>query len=69
MIARQAAIFLIVYESVNGKKYYSVFRFYSEIVPAMEVYVPIIEFIVNGEGKIDLDTARSICNERPIMGW
>lgn len=66
-VARSAAVFLIIYEGINGKKYYSIFRIYSKIVPLLPVYDLVVEFIFSGEGKYDMAKARSLCEEREIM--
>lgn len=65
--ARTAAVFLIIYEGINGKKYYSIFRLYSKIVPLLRVYDLVVEFISSGDGEYNIVKARSLCKERETM--
>lgn len=66
-LKRTAAIFLITYEGINGKKYYSIFRLYSKIWPLLSVYDLVVEFISSGEGEYDMLKARTLCNEQESM--
>lgn len=63
-LKRTAAIFLISYESVNGKKYYSIFRLYSKILPILDTYDLVVEFISSGDGECNMEKAYAICEER-----
>jgi hypothetical protein len=66
-IAKTAGVFLITYDSVNGNKYYSIFRIYSKIVPLFGVYDLVVEFIPNRQDMYDLATAKCLCEKFPIM--
>jgi len=66
-VARSACVFLITYEGINSKRYYSVFRIYSKIIPLLSVYELVVEFISNGQGQIDMEIAKDLCNAKVIM--
>lgn len=66
-IARSVAVFLITYEGINDRKYYSIFRLYSKIVPLLPVYDLVVEFINNGQETFDMASAKCLCRTRPIM--
>lgn len=66
-IARSAAVFLINYDGINGKTYYSIFRIYSKIAPLMPVYDLVVEFIGSGRKSINMQIAKTFCDRKPIM--
>jgi len=66
-LKRTAAIFLITYEGVNSKKYYSIFRLYSKIWPLLDTYDLVVEFIASGDGECGIVKARAICKDRGTM--
>jgi len=66
-LKRTAAIFLITYDGINNKKYYSIFRLYSKIWPVLDVYDLVVEFIASGEGEYNMAKACAICKEREAM--
>lgn len=55
------AIFLVHYQNINGKTFYSVFKFYTKH-PATNEFI--IEFIDSSEGRYTLQNARKICSAR-----
>ena len=66
-IARVGAVFLIVYQGINNKTYFSVFRIYSKIVPLLKVYDLVVEFIDNGQRRLNMVNAKKLCVKKPIM--
>jgi hypothetical protein len=66
-LKRTAAIFLINYQGVNNKRYYSIFRLYSKIWPGLDVYDLVVEFVASGEGGFDMKRARTICSKGKTM--
>lgn len=67
-VARSAGVFLISYEGVSSKSYYSIFRIYSKIEPLFPgVDDLVVEFIENKQGKRSLEESKRVCNERSIM--
>ncbi len=66
-VKRTAAIFVINYESANGKKYHSVFRVYSKIWALLGVYDMVAEFIEIAEGHSDAVRAKDVCAAKPTI--
>ena len=66
-IKRISGVFLVNYEGVNNKKYYSVFRLYSKIWPASDVFDLIVEFIENGANEYRLEQAHKLCAGKETM--
>lgn len=62
--ARHLGLIGVSYRGVSGKKYFSVFRFYSKISVGNDY---VIEFIQEGEGELNLERVREICKKRPIL--
>jgi hypothetical protein len=56
-------LFLVTYQNVQGKLFYSLFRLYNRIAPAEH---PIIEFIRNSSGSISLEQAWADCKRRQM---
>lgn len=63
-IKRTATIFILNYEGVSGKNYHSVFRVYSKLYPALEVYDLVSEFIRTGESRCTKEEALLLCKEK-----
>lgn len=66
-LSRTAAIFLITYEGVNKKSYFSIFRIYPKIWPSISVYEVVIEYVESGDGKCDVAKAKQICAEKELL--
>lgn len=64
---RAAAIFSINYSGINKKSYHSIFRLYPTTWPLFSVYKLVVEFVDSGDGKCDLEKARTICESREIL--
>ncbi len=58
---RVSAIFLVNFEGVNNKHYYSVFRLYPRIWSLLDPRDLVVEFMEAGEGKCSKEKARQIC--------
>lgn len=54
--------FIIRYQSLSGKKYYSVFKYYAKHPLTDEV---IIEFIASAEGDTTFEKAKEFCRKSP----
>lgn len=65
--SRKAAIFLVNYEGVNKKSYYSIFRIYPKIWPMLKVYELAIEYVESGDGVCDISQAREICKKKKVL--
>lgn len=67
MKKRTAAVFVINYESINGKTYHSIFRIYSKMWPLLDVYDLVSELISTGEGKHSILQAKRLCEQKPTL--
>lgn len=65
-LKRSTAVFLINYQGLNSKSYYSIFRLYPKFWPLLNAYKLIIEYIESGNGECKLKKAKEICEKKNI---
>lgn len=68
VLKRSAAVFLINYEGVNKRAYYSIFRLYPKSWPLINVYDLLVEYVESGSGKMTIyDATRTCKNVKTLL--
>lgn len=60
------AVFLINYQGLNNRFYYSIFRIYPKSWILLGSYKLVVEYVESGDGECDVDKAKEICNKKAI---
>lgn len=62
----ETTIFLINFEGLDSKKYYSIFRLYPKFWPLSRVYDLVLEYVKDGSGVCNMETAKKIAQKKSL---
>jgi len=66
ILKRTGVIFLVHYESIDGRKYHSIFRFYPRIW-VLGYFDLVVEFIAHGSGELSSSGANHLCQRKKTI--
>lgn len=64
---RTTTVFLINYEGVNNKSYYSIFRIYPKVWSMLGEHNLAIEYIESGNGVRTIPQTKGICSKKEVL--